>query len=158
MLFRSVSQSRYQVVGYGFDESSNTKDFQSISLEVGSYYIYATTYNIGGSPSVFLYGAYSDDIITIRFYERKTNIAEGGIYSFLDKTSYLYFKQKERFKVSVGGIIDVTHGSASIGVGSIYHNMSAFGHILSAGQNWLNIHPTLGFRKSTDGGNTWNPL
>lgn len=148
----------YDVYGHGEDEESDTKDYQRIELVEGHYYLYATPYNTGGSPWIELYGAYTDNSITFKYYEMRTVLAEQGFTSFFSPVSYLHFKQNSNFNVVQGNsYARIQNGVANIGITNCDHSMTSYGHIFKAGNNWIQIKASGAnpFQKSTDGGVTW---
>lgn len=148
------------VVAYGSSNNSNTKDLQTVVVMPGElYYLYATPYvTTPGSPYVYLYGAESDDVIKLKYYEQRTVVADDGFYSFFNGQSYVYFKQGEQFhaRIAESGIdlspIGVTISGGTNGEGRV--------SILPNGvEFWWNNRilriSDSGFQKSTNAGDTW---
>lgn len=80
-----------EVVGYGYNNNSYTKDLVTTILPAGTYYIYATPYNRGGNSVIQISGAATNDIIAATYFVAKTKIGNNGFFSFWTSTIYFYF-------------------------------------------------------------------
>ena len=103
------NSSDNSIVASGQNDTSLSKDYQDVYVYPGNYYLSAVPYTAGGY--IKLYGDASDDIITNRYHDARTVLADGGIYCLRDDRHYIYCQPSSLFELRIGnGGLKVTDG------------------------------------------------
>ena len=98
------------IIASGENDISLSRDLDEVSVYPGSYYLSALPYTAGGY--IKLYGDVSDDIITNRYYDARTVLADGGFYCLRDDRHYIYCQPSSLFELRIGnGGLKVTDGA-----------------------------------------------
>ena len=98
------------IVASGQNDTSLSKDYQDVYVYPGEYYLLARPYTEGGY--IKLYGNFSDDIITNKYYDARTVLADGGLYCLRDDSHYIYCQPSSLFELRIGnGGLKVTDGA-----------------------------------------------
>jgi len=157
-MYKLNSNSEWELFDHNSLDGSDTKDFQSCKMNVGTYYLKAYPYNLDGSPTLYLSGIDDNDRIDIKYYESKAVFANDGFYNVQNRNSFIYFKRDDSFHVMQNGTqMTIYKGYAGVGVGSKAIAINSVGITQMTGSFGLRV-TTTGIQKTSNGGSTWTNI